>query len=71
MENEEKLGKMRYWLTGLFLIISGAVTAILSLIPESSIGMIMSDMNYWKIIGVIAVATAAAYFLYSFVLNKN
>ena len=71
MENEEKLGKMRYWLTGLFLIISGAVTAILSLIPESNIGMIMSDMNYWKIIGVIAIATAAAYFLYSFVVNKN
>lgn len=71
MDNEQKLSKMRYWLIGLFAISAGAATAILSLIPESSIGVILSDTNYWMIIGAIAAITAVFYFAYSWYIGRQ
>lgn len=71
MDNDEKLGKMRYWLIGVFAISVGAITAILSLIPESNIGVIIANSSYLTMVGIIALAVVAFYFIYSWFLSRQ
>ena len=71
MDNDKKLSKMRYWLIGVFAISVGAITAILSLIPESSIGVIISNSSYLTMIGIIAAVVVAFYFIYNWFLGRQ
>ena len=68
-ENTKKLGLMRFWLFGAYIIILVAVTVYL--VAGLGLGTpIFREINYWLAWVIVAVLFVAAYYGYRWYLNR-
>jgi len=69
-ENAKKLGLMRYWLFGAYIIILVAVTVYL--VAALGLGApILREINYWLAWLIVAVLFVAAYYGYRWYINRQ
>jgi len=76
-EKEKKLKLMRFWLFGAFVIFFAAITVYFGALGEAvglvidSSSSIFTNIYYWILMAVIAVACVGVWFFYKWYLDRK
>lgn len=59
--SDARTNKLKFWMFGIFVLVSAAVTAVLAAVGGGNIGVVIGEMNYWLMIAAAAVLCIVGY----------